>query len=66
MSGCRSGPPILAAEIRAHCEIHTLAALLAGQGKLVIGCFGEDPDQLNPKNGARGYPLLFPADEALR
>jgi hypothetical protein len=56
--GTRPGPPILIAEIRAHCEmIHTLAAPLAGQGKLVIGCFGEDPGRLNPKTGALGCPL---------
>jgi RepB DNA-primase from phage plasmid len=56
--GTRPGPPILTAEIRAHCEmIHTLAAPLAGQGKLVIGCFGEDPGRPNPKTGAIGCPL---------
>jgi hypothetical protein len=37
--------------------IHMLAAPFAGQGKLVIGCFGEDPGPLNPKTGARGRPL---------
>jgi hypothetical protein len=45
-------------EIRAHCEmIHILAAPLAGQGKLIIAAFGEDPDQVNPKTGKPGLPL---------
>jgi hypothetical protein len=58
MFDSRPGPPILTAEIRAHCEIiHELAAPLTGQGKLVIACFGEDPDQLDPKTGASGCPL---------
>lgn len=44
--------------IREHVEIiHELAAPLAGQGKLVIAAFGEDPDKPNPKTGASGYAL---------
>lgn len=44
MLGSRPGPPILTDEIRAHCEmIHTLAAPLAGQGKLVIGSLVKTP-----------------------
>jgi hypothetical protein len=49
--------------IRAHVEIiNKLAAPLAGQGKLVIACFGEDPDQ--PHRGranpaGRCHRLLF-------
>src|SRR5216683_8266574 len=51
-------PPILSDEILAHCEmIHRLASPLAGQGKLVIACFGEAPAQLNPKTGTPGCPL---------
>ena len=58
MSDSPVGPPILTDEIRAHCEmIHRLAGPLAGQGKLVIACFGEDPAQLNSKTGAAGCPL---------
>jgi hypothetical protein len=58
MFDSQAGPPVLVGELRAHCEIiHRLAAPLAGHGKLVIARFGEDPDQSNPKNGARGYPL---------
>ncbi|SRR5713101_2917780 len=50
-------PPILSDEIRAHCEmIPTLASPLAGQGKLVIACFGEAPTQLNAKTGTPGCP----------
>jgi hypothetical protein len=45
-------------EIRAHCElIHRLASPLAGQGKLVIASFGEDPDSPNPRTGSSGCPL---------
>jgi hypothetical protein len=58
VSGSQPDPSILTDEIRAHCEmIHTLAAPLAGQGKLVIACFGEDPGRLNPKTATLGRPL---------
>jgi hypothetical protein len=45
-------------EIRTHCEmIHRLAGGLGANGKLVIACFGEDPENLNPKTGMPGCPL---------
>jgi hypothetical protein len=37
--------------------LHALAAPLAGIGKLVVACFGEDPDATNPKTGRLGRPL---------
>jgi putative DNA primase/helicase len=51
-------PEIGPAEIRGHVELlHTLAAPLAGVGKLIIACFAQDPDQENPKTGKPGRPL---------
>jgi len=44
--------------IRAHIEIiNKLAEPVTGQGKLVIACFGEDPDQTHPSTGKPGCPL---------
>ncbi len=43
--------------VRAHAEhIHRLAAPLAGNGKLIVAGFGEDPNRVNPKTGKRGCP----------
>jgi hypothetical protein len=44
--------------IQRHLEIlHWLASPLAGQAKLVITAFGEDPDSPNPTTGEPGCPL---------
>lgn len=51
-------PAIDGAALRRHVEaLHALAAPLAGIGKLVVACFAEDPDEINPKTGKRGRPL---------
>jgi hypothetical protein len=51
-------PPIDQAAIRQHCEIiHGLAVPFAGNGRLIIARFAEDPDQTNPKTGKPGLPL---------
>ena len=38
--------------------IHSLAAPLAGRGKLVIASFGEDPSKVHPKTGKPGCPII--------
>ncbi len=44
--------------IRTHAEIiHELAAPLVGRGKLIIACFGEVPDEPDPKTGKMGRKL---------
>lgn len=51
-------PPIHEAAVRSHAElIHNLAAPLAGQGKIVVACFSEDPGQTNPKTNKPGLQL---------
>jgi hypothetical protein len=37
--------------------LHTVAEPLVGEGIIVLACFGEDPDELDPKTGRLGRPL---------
>lgn len=51
-------PALDVAAIREHISIlHRLAQPAAGQGKLLIASFGENPDRPHPKTGAPGWPL---------
>jgi hypothetical protein len=51
-------PAIDPVGIRGHVELlHTLAAPLAGVGKLITACFAQYPDQANPKTGKPGRLL---------
>jgi hypothetical protein len=44
--------------IRDHVRlIHLLAQPLVGQGKVIATCFGEDPDEIDPKTGNPGRSL---------
>jgi hypothetical protein len=38
--------------------IHTLAAPLVGRGKLVVASFGENPNEIAPKTGKLGCPII--------
>jgi RepB DNA-primase from phage plasmid len=45
--------------IREHIDLlHTIAAPLESQGKLVIASFGENPIQTDPKSGKLGCPII--------
>jgi len=57
-SKLQSSPEIVCDWIRAHVSlVHILAQPLAGEGKVVITSFGENPDEIDPKTGKPGKHL---------